>query len=354
MKKFSFLIIIVTILVSVFVAYSPSSIVRADEVEELQKQINELEKNVKFLQDANKTNEQQLKGLKTQLENIKLNIQGLSNKIVQKEKELAAREEKISNQQELLNQRIRNYYIRSYLTNPLLVIFSSSNASDLFRELSYRIKTADEDQKVITGLTNEVVDLNNQKKKLEKDKSSLTGLQASIDKQASFLEGEVKKAKDYESTLKSQIAELSAKQQSILAARSGSFTASIGDSELADDVNASIRGFRDSAPSGYFAVFSFGAHTHRKGMSQYGARGRAQSGQDYKAILRAYYGKEPTSKDTGGDISVSGFGSMSFEEKYLYGIAEMPSSWHPEALKAQAVAARTSFQHSGIRSLEFT
>jgi len=88
-------------------------------------------------------------------------------------------------------------------------------------------------------------------------------------------------------------------------------------------------------------VFSFGAHTHRKGMSQYGARGRAQSGQDYKAILKAYYSKEPVGKDTGGDIRVSGQGSINFEEKYLYGIAEMPSSWHPEALKAQAIAART-------------
>ncbi len=76
-------------------------------------------------------------------------------------------------------------------------------------------------------------------------------------------------------------------------------------------------------------------------MSQYGARGRAQGGQDYKAILKAYYGKEPVSKDTGGTIKVSGQGEMNFEEQYLWGIAEMPSSWHPEALKAQAVAART-------------
>jgi hypothetical protein len=32
---------------------------------------------------------------------------------------------------------------------------------------------------------------------------------------------------------------------------------------------------------------------------------------------------------------------MNFEDHYLMGIAEMPSSWHPEALKAQAIAART-------------
>ena len=46
-------------------------------------------------------------------------------------------------------------------------------------------------------------------------------------------------------------------------------------------------------------------------------------------------------KDTGGTISVSGYGSIDFETTYLYGIAEMPSSWNMEALKAQAVAARS-------------
>ncbi|MBI2443300.1 MAG: hypothetical protein HYV40_05335 [Candidatus Levybacteria bacterium] len=76
-------------------------------------------------------------------------------------------------------------------------------------------------------------------------------------------------------------------------------------------------------------------------MSQYGARGRAQAGQDAKAILKAYYGREPVGKDTGGTIKVAGFGEMDFEGKYLLGIAEMPSAWHPEALKAQAIAART-------------
>ncbi|MBI4078817.1 MAG: hypothetical protein HY429_00805 [Candidatus Levybacteria bacterium] len=76
-------------------------------------------------------------------------------------------------------------------------------------------------------------------------------------------------------------------------------------------------------------------------MSQYGARGRAEERKNYREILRAYYGKEPVDKDTGGDISVQGHGAINFEERYLYGIAEMPSTWHMEALKAQAVAART-------------
>ncbi len=313
----------------------------ADEIEDLGNQIKELSKARELSVKATKPLEGQLDSLQRQLAQIQATIDNLSAGIKQKQQDLDIREDKLALQQALLEKRVQAYYVRSFLTDPLTVILSAIGSGDLFRELSYRQSVARQDRLVITSITSEVVDLLTEKTKLEKDKTRLAGLQAEVDKNAVFLGGEIKKAKAYQTDLSKQIAQLSAKQQEILAARSGQFTASIGDSELADDVNASIKGFREAAPGGSFAVFSFGAYTHRKGMSQYGARGRAQSGQDYKAILRAYYGKEPVGKDTGGDINVSGFGSMNFEEKYLYGIAEMPSSWHTEALKAQAVAART-------------
>ena len=315
--------------------------VHADEIEDIQKQIDDLAKARQLSESATKPLEGQLSSLKRQLAQIQASLNTLSNNITTKQKELDLREDKLASQQALLEERVKAYYIRSYLSTPLIVILSSGNASNIFRELSYRQAATDRDQQIIGSVTREVIDLLTEKEKLEKDKIKLASLQTQVDQNASFLGGEIKKAKDYQADLTGKIAELNAKQQEILAARSGQFTASIGDSELADDINASIKGFRENAPSGSFAVFSFGAHTHRKGMSQYGARGRAQAGQDYKAILKAYYGKEPVSKDTGGDINVTGFGSMNFEEKYLYGIAEMPSSWNPEALKAQAVAART-------------
>lgn len=332
-----FLLLISPLILNTF----PISQVFADEIEDLQRQIDELNKSRELSVKATKPLEGQLESLKRQLTQIQANLDNLAVNIEKKQKALEAREEKLAIQQALLQQRVKAYYIRSYLTDPLLVIFSSIGAGDLFRELSYRQTVTREDRQIIVSTTAEVVDLLTQKDKLEKDKVRLAAFQQEVDKNADFLGGEIKKAKTYQAELSGKIAELSAKQQEILAARSGQFTASIGDSELADDYNASIKGFREQAPSGSFAVFSFGAHTHRKGMSQYGARGRASAGQDYKAILKAYYGKEPAGKDTGGDINVSGFGSMNFEEKYLYGIAEMPSSWHMEALKAQAVAART-------------
>lgn len=315
--------------------------VYADEVEDLQKQIDELNKARELSVSATKPLEGQLQSLKLQLAQIKENLQRLSLKIIQKEKDLNLRQEKLALQQALLEKRVRSYYIRSYLASPFVVILSSQGSGNLFRELSYRLAATKEDQRIIGSITQEVIDLINQKEKLEKDKKTLASLQSQVDQNAKFLDSEIDKAKKYQDDLSSKIAELSAKQQAILAARSGSFTVSIGDSELADDYNASIKGFREQAPSGYFAVFSFGAHTHRKGMSQYGARGRVMSGQNYQQILKAYYGKEPVKKDTGGDIKVTGFGSMNFEGKYLPGIAEMPSTWDKEVLKVQAVAARS-------------
>lgn len=330
--------LLLVILSSVFII---TNFAKADEITDLQKQIDELNKARELSVAATKPLEGQLGSLKIQLAQIQAKMQGLSVSITQKEKDVAIREEKLAEQQALLASHVRSYYIHSFSTSPLVVILSTSNTGDIFREMIYRQAETKEDKRIISQVTEDMTDLISQKEKLEKDKASLASFQVQVDKNAQFLGGEINKAKAYQADLTGKIADLSAKQQAILSARSGQFTASIGDSELADDFNASIRGFREAAPVGSYAVFSFGAHTHRKGMSQYGARGRAQSGQNYQAILKAYYGKESVSKDTGGDINVSGFGSMNFEEKYLYGIAEMPSSWHPEALKAQAVAART-------------
>ena len=81
-------------------------------------------------------------------------------------------------------------------------------------------------------------------------------------------------------------------------------------------------------------------------MSQYGAYGRAKSGQNAETILKAYYGDVEVKKDydAGKQISVSGYGRMDIET-YVKRIYEMPGGWGDsggmEALKAQAVAARS-------------
>jgi SpoIID/LytB domain protein len=99
---------------------------------------------------------------------------------------------------------------------------------------------------------------------------------------------------------------------------------------------------------------------HGLGLSQYGAYGYAQHGWKYDRIVKHYY--------TGTTLGQAGASSLAFGshhyrgtlqvdaesgrlrvinvvglEQYLYGVvpSEMPHTWAPEALKAQAVAARS-------------
>ncbi|MDP3955120.1 MAG: SpoIID/LytB domain-containing protein [bacterium] len=297
-------------------------------------QIAELQREYDSRKDAHEKNKITLSEYEKQIISLSKKIISIEASLKKLEKDIFEREVDLGVQEEVLAARVRNYYINSSRFSPLLLLLSSGSAQELTRELAFRQQMTNQDRKVIIKTSTDLAKLKTDKETFKKSQISLAALKKKTNEQAIFMREEVAKTESF-------FAEISAKQQEILNAKNGSFIASVGDSDLADDINASIKGFRDSAPAGSFAVFSFGGYTHRKGMSQYGARGRAQNGQSTNQILKAYYGKEPVSKDTGGNISVAGVGSVNFEDYYLMGISEMPSSWHPEALKAQAIAART-------------
>lgn len=283
---------------------------------------------------AQEKNKAELANLKKQIDTLNNRINSISKELQNKENNIKAREKDVNYAQNILNEKAVSQYISARLYDPMVTFLSAVDALSAFKALKVKEIVAEEDRKTIQKYTDEIISLKNDKLALEKNKTSLASLQKKVSSDASFLEAEVAKVEGFLSVL-------SSKQQEIINAKSGGFTASVGDSDLADDINASIKGFRDNAPVGSFAVFSFGGYTHRKGMSQYGARGRAQNGQNANQILKAYYGKEPVNKDTGGTINVAGVGNVDFENYYLMGISEMPSSWNLEALKAQAIAART-------------
>jgi len=313
----------------------------SDELDEINKQINELTTALSQSIAATTPLESQLKSIQTQITGIKNRVVSIESEMVVKKKSIEDGYKKMEQKGKLLNQTVRNYYIKSYYSNPLALFFSAHSASEITQLLAYQRAKTNQDKEVITNIALTLTDLEERKNRLQSEQKRLVGIKSSLDEQSGKLDDVIKGAKAYQAEVSSKLAALSQKQNEILSARSGGFTANVGNSDLADDYNASIKGFNEAAPSGYFAAFSFGAHTHRKGMSQYGARGRAQSGQSAQTILKAYYGKDPISKDTGGSIKVQGYGELDFEGKYLLGIAEMPSAWHPEALKAQAIAART-------------
>jgi peptidoglycan hydrolase CwlO-like protein len=340
MKKI--LLIIFVVLIPIWALfYTNLAPVFSDELDEINKEIAELQQALEASKKATVPLESQLNNLTTRLNSIQARVSAIEVEIEVKRQNIAKGYLELGEQQQSFNLIVKNSYIKTYSLSPLLLFFSSDDPGEFIKFLTYQMQDAERDKSEITSTALKLVDLEERKAKLEGEEKTLAGLKSTLDKERAEIEEIVLGAKAYQSDLSGQIATLTARQNEIINARSGGFTATIGDSELADDYNASIKGFRESAPSGYFAVFSFGAHTHRKGMSQYGARGRAQSGQNSNQILQAYYGKEPVDKDTNGTIKVAGQGEIDFEGRYLLGIAEMPSSWHPEALKAQAIAART-------------
>lgn len=332
--------------------------VRADEVDDLQKQIDALNKAREQSIAATTPLEGQLTGLKAQLDSIRANLNALTVKINQREADIDAREEKLAEQEVVLEARVRSYYIRSFYTSPFIVILSSQPSGQIFSDLSYQLAATKEDQNVISSVTTQVKDLITEKEKLEKDKAQLASLQVQVDTNAKFLDGEIGKAKKYQADLSSQIAELSAKQQEILASRLASLGiplyASSGGSCSSDLTNGKDPGF-----SGGFGMFTYGV-PNRVGLSQYGAWGRAKAGQDYSQILQAYYNYDSISGiDQGTKIHVTGNGVdwTGTIEDYVKRIYEVPDSWtdnNSAALKAQAIAARSyamSYTNNGSSTI---
>ncbi len=267
----------------------------------------------------------------------------IESEMAKKATAIAEGEKELSALLQIANRRIRSFYIRSSNINLLASLLTSSDIGATLRNYGYQQAITNEDKRVITQTAVMVKDLEDKKKKLENEKLALAGMKEEVDRRAVSVRKLVGDANAYQSKLSTTIASLSALQESILAAKTGTFQTSVGDVPLADD--AASRPDYNPGFSPAFAAFSFGA-PHYKGMSQYGAFGRAKQGQNYETILKAYYGAGIEIRDHNPDaqITVEGYGTYSLEE-YAKRIYEMPGSWGDEggmeALKAQAIAARS-------------
>jgi peptidoglycan hydrolase-like amidase len=330
------------VVMGVAFARGPMNLQAVDPIDEIEQQKNELQHLLDLSSAATTPLESQVKDLENRINKAKNDIKAAQQQATNLAKTIDQREEDLATQYKLFSRRIAQSYQRRASSSPLLILLATNDAASLTRDLTYRAAAEDQDNRIIRQTGQEIKDLEEQKKSLEQRQQRLASLGKELDTQAEFFRKEIKGAKAYQQQLSSQIAVLTAKQQDILNARSGSFTTSVGDVPLADDFNASIA-YKSQAPADSFAVFSFGAFTHRKGMSQYGAKARAEAGQSVEDILKAYYPDAHLEKDYNetDQITVEGVGRISFEDQYLQGIAEMPSSWNINALKAQAIAART-------------
>lgn len=301
----------------------------------------DLEKALNLSKAATAPLESQLNSYQLQINGIKKRIAAIEANLIVKQSNIEKGEKDLAKQTKILNETVVNHYISNYLNNFFSLLLSGTSATNVIQNLAYQKAIANRDKAIIINIALSILDLKTQKENLSAEQVKLTAVKATLDEQSGKLDKIVSGAKAYQGVLSGQIAQLSALQQSILTGKSGTFTTSVGDVPLADDPNASPNYNPGFSPA--FAGFSFGAYTHRNGMSQYGAKGRAGAGQSAEQILAFYYPGATLNKSYNepATIDVIGYGTRQFEDEYMKRIYEMPNSFPIEALKAQAVAART-------------
>lgn len=323
--------------VCLFFFFLPVVLIRADELEDVTKQLETLKADL----SKKEADHSKLAG---QLEGIKQRVSFIEQEIVKKEKEVRDGEKILDHQRKLLYARARSYY-KNINKNAfsLLHLLVADNLSESLQNFFYQSVLVDEDRNEIVKIVLYIKGLEDKKESLARERVGLAAVKEEVDKQAKLLGSEI-------SSTRGKVAELTQKQQSLLAAKQASLGIPRSAGTGAKGCSSDLTNGRDPGFSPKLAAFTLGA-PHRNGMSQYGAKGRAEkSSQSYTDILNFYYGGTglgDVSPDT--PIVVDGtneYGqtfsneSMSLEEyvKHLY---EMPASWPAEALKAQAVAART-------------
>lgn len=331
------------------------SLVYADELTEIEEQLRKLTESLEMSLAATAPLEASLAQLEDDLASLQSRIKKLEQQLVLKEEQIKKEEANLVEQQELLELRIREFYKKSFQSsaaNLQLIIGSSENIAQAFRLLMYNQTVIIRDRNEIVQIVLYIKNLEEKEVQLQNEKTRLAAVKEKTNKQAEFLRGEIKGAKEFQADLTQKIAQLTARQKELLAKKTELFSTSVGDVPLADD--PASRPDYNPGFSPAFAAFSFGA-PHFKGMSQYGAFGRAKEGQNFEEILRVYYGDvRIETVDTNFDLPTV-IGTFSFEDNYLKGIAEMPTKWADEggfeALKAQAIAARSyALAYTGWRT----
>jgi SpoIID/LytB domain protein len=304
---------------------------------------------------ANTTNQKNLAALQSQLNNLNSRISALSAQLIKTAADIAKREENMGFTQKVLEQKTRDHYTFLRLYDPITPFLFSDSASEIFQELSFRQKAESEDVNSIEQYVNEINNLKNSQTSLQKSQASLSVVQKQISTQTSFLAGEVAKANAY-------LATLSAKQEAFIAAKLESLGLSRSAYNMKGGCSSDINPYKPPNFSGMeFAFFTFGV-PNRVGMNQFGAKGRAEAGQNAQDILKAYYNADYTTGYS-QSINIHVVGTNEFGESinsnwgiedYLTHLYEMPTDFPQEALRAQAIAARSfalAYTNNGAGSI---
>lgn len=313
--------------------------INADELDDVNNLLNTYKTDL-----TNKESDYQK--LVARLNNIKAKVVQIEVDIVTKEEELKKGEEVLAYQKILLNERAKSYYKNnSLITTSLIDMFLSDSLSNSVQKMFYQKSIVDEDKRAIIKIVLYIKNLEEIRTNLISEKSRLAVIKLEVDKQSTALSSQINETRQ-------KIAELSARQQQLIAQKLASLNISRSASAMGR-CDSDLTNGRDPGFSPRIAFFTYGV-PNRVGMNQYGAKGRADKGQNEEEILRSYYNFD-LKKDYSQDImiNVEGRGSYKIDD-YVKRIFEIPADWNMSALKAQAIAARSyalAYTNNGQNSI---
>ena len=274
-------------------------------------------------------------------------IGGIEVDVAKKSAEIAIGEENLAGSLKLASERIRQFYKRSYLANPMYLFLSSTSIGSVLRTIGYQQAAVNEDKKIIIQTALTVKDLEDRKTALENEKATLASLKEDTDRRAESVRKLLTQVSAYEGQLQSAIAALSARQKEFLAQK----LAGLGIPLFAisgGGCSSDLTNGKDPGFGGGFGFFTFGV-PNRVGLNQYGAYGRAKADQKADQILRAYY--DFSEYKDAGDMTIrvndsNGFNSGNIIwsgslNDYVKRIYEVPNDWPYESIKAQVIAVRS-------------
>lgn len=332
------------------------------EIAEKESVLEGVERRIKEISSSNYSLSQKINLLNEEIQTLEKNIEETEGEIEEKVKGIEEKQGQLEKTKVLIDDISGDLYIQSRykLTNFFL---NGANWFTIVESLYVRKSAISTLKKEIEKIGGEFSSLAESKAELDKEKEDLDKQREGLDEAHRLLaeekakvQAELSKEVASKRGLSAEITDLNAKvsqlQAALIAARSAGFISSGG--TTGDVLGTSI----SQAPAGYFGVFSIGAYTHRNGMSQWAAKARADAGQGYQKLIEVYYPaatlnhsySEPaTIIVRGNGLDCSGKSKYYDEEisfdTYMNRIYEMPASWNIEALKAQAIAARTYALH---------
>ena len=339
-----------------------------EKEEELNKQktyLSDIEKRIKEIGSSNYTLTEQVNLLNKEIVKLQTEIDKRNSEIEEKLKIIDEKQKLLSRKKESLDLISAQLYMQSRY-NDGQFLFSFSTLNEMLKTLFVKKSAINILKEDIEEITGEFVNLVELKKSLEDEKAQLDKEKKELDQSYALvaaeksrvqkeLNAQIAQQKSVKRTINGLSTQLSDLQYQLILARQGGTYVSPDVVPTSGDPKSTLQGFLNSAPTRSFQVFSIGAYTHRNGMSQWGARARADAGQTYQQILSAYYPNTTLATSTMDTITVKFCESRTkcsdctgeysrtynFETDYLYRLGEMPESFNMEALKAQAISART-------------